>query len=51
MVQQGVKCTKQKYLNSAVQIQEITKCERNGREVKKMQFQNICSRALVKRTY
>ena len=39
MVQQGVKVTKQKYLNSAVQRQEITKCERNGWQVeKKLRF-------------
>jgi len=35
MVQQGVKCTKQKYLNRAVQRKVIPKCERNGWRVEK----------------
>jgi hypothetical protein len=38
MVQQVVKYTKQKYLNSAVQRQEITKRKRNGWEVKKQKL-------------
>jgi len=35
MAHQGVKYPKQKCLNGGVQRQEITKCERNGWEVKK----------------
>jgi len=46
MVQQGVEGTKQKYLNSAVQRQEITKCGRNGWRVTKKGCGRFVFRAL-----